>query len=801
MDIKNKLTTGYEKLRLYWTKPPHGRYMPYKEIVSLSVGGMGVKFIVFCVNNMILSVGNTLIGNTIGIDPKSLYIIYLLSIVASFPLTTLRAKMIDNTRSKKGKYRPYIVSMGIPTVVLGIAFIWTPYENMTSLQQCAAVLLYNIGFQFFYNFMNDAYDSIINVLSPNTIERSDVYSVKAVVENFSPSIAQIFLPIAARLITGENTLYDIRVYRALYPPMMLVGLLLSILVYVNTEERIVQAKTHVVQIKVSDAFRAVARNKYFWIISLAGWLGFLENSFDTILGWLYNYQKVCSDVQYSLITAIYGNASFWPNLVAPVFVRKYGKRNILLISNLMSVGFILLMYPAMRYTNSAYMIWVLLIFFFINRFITALGHNLGPSINADIRDYQQYITGERIDGMFAAVGLIGSVITMATSYVLPAIYERAGLNETVALSLGYNGSNVYDVLFHTGYFMDISRVLIYASAVGALLNVIPFFFYDLTETRQKAMVTVLKIRALFEDYGNNALSDEKLVEAIDIINEANEYVDKPSHTLTKDGIKAARQGRDKAAVKAAKTDYRRQREENEKIEIAQYVHKEITRFDSAEGIAELQTAQQMVAAGLQGFTAVQQLTVAQAKTLPKNTVAKKEQRSAAIDRARKMVAARKAIAKYYPQGLTEFDQRIFDKLFAAEDKNEAELHAAILALKAAREEKDRAQIRTEKEAVAALQKQRAQIKQEIKKATNQNSIYNRAAKPYLDAQKLLIQRENYTHYEEIAARYEESRARNAAQQAAQQAKEEEERLAKEAYAAKLKAEKELEKAKKKNGKK
>lgn len=37
------------------------------------------------------------------------------------------------------------------------------------------------------------------------------------------------------------------------------------------------------------------------------------------------------------------------------------------------------------------------------------------------------------------------------------------------------------------------------------------------------MVTVLKIRALFEDYGNNALSDENLIEAIDMIEEAMFY--------------------------------------------------------------------------------------------------------------------------------------------------------------------------------------------------------------------------------------------------------------------------------------
>ena len=67
-DLKKKIKTGVEDVKLYWNKPPHGRYMPFKEIASLAVGGMGVKFICYAVQLMILSVGNTLIGNTIGIQ-------------------------------------------------------------------------------------------------------------------------------------------------------------------------------------------------------------------------------------------------------------------------------------------------------------------------------------------------------------------------------------------------------------------------------------------------------------------------------------------------------------------------------------------------------------------------------------------------------------------------------------------------------------------------------------------------------------------------------------------------------------
>ena len=104
--MKEKVFNMLSSIKNNWKTAPEGRFIPFKEIASLAVGGIGVKFIVYCVSTMILSVGNTLIGNTIGIPPKSIYFIYILSVLASFPLTGLRARMIDNSKSMKGKYRP-----------------------------------------------------------------------------------------------------------------------------------------------------------------------------------------------------------------------------------------------------------------------------------------------------------------------------------------------------------------------------------------------------------------------------------------------------------------------------------------------------------------------------------------------------------------------------------------------------------------------------------------------------------------------------------------------------------------------
>ncbi|MBQ9552482.1 MAG: MFS transporter [Clostridia bacterium] len=746
MTVTKKARSLLADLKRYWNTPPKGRYMSFKEIASLSFGGIGVKFIVHCISQMIIAVGNTLIGNTIGIDPSALYVIYIISVLSGFPLTAIRAKMIDNTRSMKGKYRPYLITMGIPTVLLGAGFIWMPYESMTLFTKCAVVLAFNIGFQFFYNFYNDAYDSLINVLSPNSIERSDVLSIKSVVENFSPSIANIFLPLAARLITGQDTLYDLKIYRVLFPPMLVVGFLISVLVYVNTQEKIVQAKTHVIQIKFTDAFRAIVRNKYFWIISLAGWLGFLEGSFNSILGWMYNYQHACTAAQYSLVIAIAGNASFWPNLVAPYFIRKYGKKKILIFTNILNIGFILLMLPIVKATGKSYIIWLLLGCTFVNQFITSLGHLLNPSINADIRDYQQYITGERIDGMFAAVGLIGNVITLATGFVLPALYEKSGLNRSVALSLGYDGSNVYDVLYHQDYFVKIGSVLVLASVVGAILNVIPFFFYDLTETRQKAMVRVLKIRALFEDYGNNVLEDNVLIEAAELIREAQEYADREPLPINP------------PTDKAAKAENKRIREENEKIEIARLVMQELTKYDTDYGKAQLEEARRIGEAGLNGYAAVIQLTRAQAKAMPKTTELEKERRRAALMRLTDLKAAKKAVKKHYPNGIAAFDSSVFETLFRAEDENEERIHEALGALKQARERKDSQAAAQLKAALRELRLEKAKIDREIKTATEQNSRFYRASKPYQDAHKTLVQYENYQHLETIFALYDKAKA-------------------------------------------
>lgn len=762
MNFVQKLAEVKDNVLLHWNQPPKGRYMNYREIVSFSGGGLGVYSVIVVVSAMILSTGNTLIGNTIGVDPRTMYILFVLGVLSSFPLTALRANIIDNTRSKKGKYRPFIIRMGIPCVILAIAFVWMPYEKMEPMVKYAVILLFNIAFQFFFNFFRDSYENLIYVLSPNSQERTDVVAIKSVVYSLAPSIIGIMMPLLAGWLTNGD-LNDIRLYRYAYPPIAIIGMCVSGIVYFNTREKIVQAKTHIIQIKFMDAIRAVAKNKYFWILALAGWLGFLEGAQGQILYWLYQYGGKCSPSQYSLIILLAGNASLWGMMFAPFAIKKYGKKKVLIVTNICNIFFIAALYP---FIDS---IWLVLVFIYMNSIVASFSHVLDPSIQADIRDYQQYVTGERIDGMFAAVGLIGSVITLGTSSVLPAIYRAYGIFEGNGQLDKFGRPNPWEILRQPETYNSLIRVLILASVCGAVLNVIPYFFYDLKETKQRGIVNVLKIRALFEDYGNNALSDEDLVEAINLVREARVYAVAENSNELSTGIDTAKKTGDKIQIRSAKKDRKAAVEHNKMIEISQMVMEEMNKFGTAHVQNQVELAEKIVNAGLAGLVNVDKSVVAQAKTMPKNTKEEKLLRKEAINLAKARLASKKLIYKNYPNGINVFDTAVFDNLFDREDEAEEDLETAYQNLFDAQSRKLRHTIKQAKLDVKNAKVTRREIHRAIKVATNEHSLFRRTTKPYQDAVKLLTQKENYRHFDDIAAMFDAARAR----------KEENERLKKE----------------------
>ena len=86
---------------------------------------------------------------------------------------------------------------------------------------------------------------------------------------------------------------------------------------------------------------------------------------------------------------------------------------------------------------------------------------------------------------------------------------------------------------------------------------------------------------------------------------------------------------------------------------------------------------------------------------------------------------------------------------------------------------------------------------EAKKEMDKHAYFGRAAKAYLDAEKVVKEKENYTHLEELAAQYDEAKARSEAERAAKIEEQKKLDAEKAEKTRQLKAEKEAEKLRKK----
>ena len=757
-NLKEKVSTTWNNVVLHWKTPALGKYVSYKEIIAYGIGGMGVQFVMFFCSLIALSATSFLVGNTIGIKPMHLQYMAVASTIIGFGITIGRSYIIDSARFKSGKFRPWLAITGIPTVIIAVVFVWLPYETMSYMQKVIAVFLcYNL-LQCFYPFFQQAYTDLANVISPNSHERTDIVSVSSIIYSMAPSLTGLFVPMLSTLTGGLNS---ITTYRIIHPLVAVVGLLLSYVAYAGTRERIIVAESHVTQFKFSDAFRAVAKNKYFWITSLAGWLGFLEGAVGVIIGWTFIYAYPDRMGLYGVATTLIGNAALWAMLICPIAIRVLGKRNLLIWCNITNVVLIGLLYPL--YNNLV----ALIILYYLNGFVNSFAIVYNPGINADMRDYQQYFTGERIDGMFGAVGIIGSFIGMFTGMVLPTIYQMLGLEDN------------YDVLEVASFREDMFDVLIIAAVIGAALNVVPYLFYDLTETKQRGIVKVLKIRAMFEDYGNGILRDESIVEAIDIIDEANLLYKDRTLMTTKDDIKKAErlpartpeekefkkneikrlkaaykefntQNRGikkdrinqakampkstdaekaarKAAIKAAKKENRELNKLNADISVCDFIIDEMNKYDTLRIKKQVERSIALDRAGYAGIFNYSKEDMAEAKALPKSTHEEREIRSDAITRARALKNARKAMIKFYgsPENIVEPSDDAFKAAEALPDDTFAH----------------------------QLEKKRT-----VKKLVNEKSKYIRSVKPLLDARRQLTEKENYAHLDDIRARYADAKA-------------------------------------------
>ena len=744
-ELVSKVKDTALDIKMYWRQPKPGEYVPYREVFMLSVGWMALLMSIQWTIGF--GVGNQFTGMTLKMNNNELLVMSYVCTAIGYLTTPLNAYIIDNLRSSKGKYRVYI-KLAVPSMVLTVISLWLPYETVRDSGRFGRYIMIAMLFVmgqiqgYVQGWVNTGVTNLVHVMTPNTQERTKIMAITSIIYSMGYTINNIYYPLMVDVLCDNGDKYNMRYFRGTYTPVALL-MPIVLLAYFGTRERLVLPKSRIT-------------NKIFWIKCADGWNDFLEGAKGNIWDWMVYRAHIMKSTTYGLLNTISYNANFWGMLFSPWFIKKFGKRKIKIFKNTAQI-FLIASYFLFYKTPFAAV--GLFIVYTIDRFIDT-GNVIDSAIESDMRDNQQYLIGERIDGAFGFVqSYAGGVIGAVTGLFIPWVYRRKGFdgNDYSVLDVYKNYDETKPLSQQTlnpgCVLYSLMDTLLKISIVGAAVDVLPWFAYDISETGQKSMIRVIRIRTLIEDRKSGKRDEASYIEGCEAIMKAKKYfneqkVEVPHHS----SVTAARalpantpEEKEKRleAIKSAKQAIEDARTHNEEIEIARFVMRELNRFTTEFGKKQYELCKMIVADGAEHFYDNARQIISFAESLPESDIKEERMwRRQEIKNAKQLESSKRLAAQSYPDGVITYDPEKANRAYNMPDDT----------------------------------KQNAKLRRlAMKEANREQNIYSSYAAPYLSAIRTLELYDGYCNLDEITADYEKTVAERQARHAAE--REEQERLA------------------------
>lgn len=198
--MKEKVTKLFSTVKAMWDKPLEGRFLNLKEILSFGMYSLGNSWIY---NTIMLVITITYIPYFYGIDAIHGYTIYIGGSLINMFLVPLIGQAMEKKRTKWGRYKPYIL-FSLPLLALfTMMSMWAPqYDSEVDriiYAYCSCVPVIAIS-----TFANNMYQTMPNVITPNTQERADIMTPIGLIVGFAPTIMNIIVgPIRSAFMGQE----------------------------------------------------------------------------------------------------------------------------------------------------------------------------------------------------------------------------------------------------------------------------------------------------------------------------------------------------------------------------------------------------------------------------------------------------------------------------------------------------------------------------------------------------------------------------------------------------------------------
>ncbi|MEW5786125.1 MAG: glycoside-pentoside-hexuronide (GPH):cation symporter [Bacillota bacterium] len=233
----------------------------------------------------------------------------------------------DQTRTKWGKFRPYLLFGSVPLAVIYVFTFTTPDLSQSGKIIYAAVTYVLLG--ILYTLVNIPYNSMAAVITQDTNERSKLASFMLV----STYITVLFISVATiplvSLFPTEQTGFSFTV--GIYAVL---SLLLFLICFAGTREKEDLVKRQRYSFK--NHIKLIPRNKYLLILISAVFFTSAANEMRTTAAIYYFKYNVGNESIYPMFMLVVALSMILGALLAPRLAARLGsKRNLYIIATLL----------------------------------------------------------------------------------------------------------------------------------------------------------------------------------------------------------------------------------------------------------------------------------------------------------------------------------------------------------------------------------------------------------------------------------------------------------------------------------
>lgn len=531
-----KLRNGYFKLKAYWRKPPKGYQVSYKEFVNISLGYGGISFLSVIVQWTSLAVSTHMMISYFKVSTGLLWVLGIVGSVIALLRSPLQSMLIDNSNSKNGKFKPFLLWTAIGTgvsltLIPFIPIAWNDISlfsftlpaipimgilDTSNISMSLAVLLMFVLLQignFFNAMLAQAMAGIEQTISTVAQERANIGAFRGLICNIPSSLVNLLLPVlAGSAFAASGSWNSIAMYRWVFPFCAVGGVICVLFAKKGTTERVVVNKKYVAKVKFWEGAKELSKNKYFWMISIYNVFMGLRN-LQNLTTWVTQYSfdsEIAKTIVGIYCTTLLMSILVLGMLIGPLLIKKFGKRKVIITANIGATAMVLLQ---LLFARSAIVILIVSLFFnLFNGFAYVV--NIMVS---DVLDYQQWKTGKRLEGFWQNYGtFITTFLGVFTGMLLPLFLSMGGVGFSADISLALKDETLRGNI----YFYQTLLALI-----GGVLCTLPMLFYDLTEAKHANYIRALKIRAAVDDFLSGELQDSDVLNLMEVKTYAEEKND------------------------------------------------------------------------------------------------------------------------------------------------------------------------------------------------------------------------------------------------------------------------------------